>query len=137
MPDVTSRLREVRKKIDELRQTVRIPEKRAEYAELEHDREDPAFWSKEGAVQKSQRLAALNEEVNSWDVILKDADGLIFLAEAGDSEFEEQLEGECARLEERFSKLEFDALLSGRYDDANALLSIHAGTGGVDAMDWA
>ena len=40
------------------------------------------------------------------------------------------LEGELARLEE-------DALFTGQYDTGDAVLEIHAGTGGTDAQDWA
>jgi peptide chain release factor 2 len=40
-------------------------------------------------------------------------------------------------LRERFEKLEFFVLLSGKYDHANAIMAIHAGTGGTEAQDWA
>lgn len=137
MPDVSPRLEQLRSNIQQLREALTIEEQKATIIELEHDMEDPTFWSRDGAAEKGKRLAALKEEVGAWDTLLADTEGMLFLANAGDKEFEEQLVSECDKLESRFGKLEFHALLSGRYDEANALVAIHAGTGGVDAMDWA
>jgi len=44
---------------------------------------------------------------------------------------------EVKELEEEFNKLEFLVLFSEKYDKSNAILTIHAGTGGTDAQDWA
>jgi peptide chain release factor 2 len=41
------------------------------------------------------------------------------------------------KLEEQFSVMEFQMLLSGEFDSRNAILSLHAGAGGTDANDWA
>ncbi|RLC38757.1 peptide chain release factor 2, partial [Candidatus Falkowbacteria bacterium] len=41
------------------------------------------------------------------------------------------------RLKDKFNKLEFQVLFSHKYDANDAIISIHAGTGGVDAQDWA
>ncbi len=41
-----------------------------------------------------------------------------------------------AALKDRFEKLEFTVMFSGPYDENSAIISIHAGTGGVDAQDW-
>lgn len=48
-------------------------------------------------------------------------------------EFREMLE----ELEHRFERLNRESFFSGKYDKNNAILSIHAGTGGKDAQDWA
>ena len=42
-----------------------------------------------------------------------------------------------AKLQNKLDELKLDTLLDGKYDHNNAIVSIHAGTGGVDAMDWA
>lgn len=48
-----------------------------------------------------------------------------------------EIDKELSSLQEEFTKSEITAFLRGKYDYYNAILSIHAGTGGVDAQDWA
>ena len=48
-----------------------------------------------------------------------------------------ELEQEAHHLETVIAKLEFDTMLSGRFDRGNAILAIHAGAGGTDSQDWA
>lgn len=50
---------------------------------------------------------------------------------------EKDLENEYTRIEREIDSWEFRTLLSGPYDAQGAILSIHAGAGGVDAQDWA
>ena len=52
-------------------------------------------------------------------------------------ETKKYLEGQVADLENQYKKNRFVALLSKKYDDHNAIFSIHSGAGGVDAQDWA
>jgi peptide chain release factor 2 len=47
------------------------------------------------------------------------------------------LEAEISALEKDLDKRSFNAMLSGKYDDGDALLAIHAGAGGTDSQDWA
>jgi len=44
---------------------------------------------------------------------------------------------DAKRLQEEFQRLEFQLQLSGPYDRSNAILAVHAGTGGTEAQDWA
>ncbi|OGY25349.1 MAG: peptide chain release factor 2 [Candidatus Woykebacteria bacterium RBG_16_44_10] len=50
---------------------------------------------------------------------------------------ETDLEKEVAEIEEAVKKLEFNLFLNGQYDTGAAILSLHAGQGGTEAMDWA
>ena len=59
------------------------------------------------------------------------------LAALGDEELQSELEQEFQALQQIVDQLEFHALFSGRYDEEDALLAIHAGAGGTEAQDWA
>ena len=50
---------------------------------------------------------------------------------------EKDIEKKYKALQQQFDRLEFFILLAGKYDQRNAIVAIHAGTGGVDAQDWA
>ncbi len=54
-----------------------------------------------------------------------------------DQALEAELNVKLANLEKLYHQMEFLILFSGPYDESGAILSIHAGTGGVDAQDWA
>lgn len=54
-----------------------------------------------------------------------------------DSSMHQELNQEAAQIDKQLSKLELKLFLSGPHDESEAILSIHAGAGGVEAMDWA
>jgi len=53
-----------------------------------------------------------------------------------DVNLREETEKKFKELEEKFARMEFQVLFSGKYDEHNAIIAIHAGAGGVEAMDW-
>jgi len=103
---------------------------------------DAAFWKDAAAATiTSKRAGELRAELLEWDALERDAKDLEGLLEMAEKEKDEEMVAEAqvtlAGLRERFEKLEFFVLLSGKYDHANAILAIHAGTGGTEAQDWA
>ena len=99
-----------------------MPGKREALAQLEREAEDPNLWSNpQRAQQVMKRLNALKEEV----------------AALGDADLEADLAAEAEQIETALAQRELKAMLSGPYDDHDALLAIHAGAGGTDAHDWA
>ncbi len=88
-----------------------------------------------------QRLASLESERDSWNALLARAQELgelldLAIAERDES-LNESLGEELAELVETLDRLELALMLSGEYDDHNAILALHAGAGGVDSQDWA
>jgi len=88
-----------------------------------------------------QHLNALREEVSTWENIaaqLNDLHGFAqLLEEEPDEAMQAELTQSLSSLEQQIEKLEFALMLNGEHDEKNAILSIHAGSGGVDAQDWA
>lgn len=99
--------------------------------------EEPGIWNdRERAAGISQKLARVTETIDLWDRLLSDTETLAALS-AGDTADTESLQGLYTDIEQRFRSAELSTLLSNPYDVRNALVAIHAGTGGTDAMDWA
>ncbi len=88
-----------------------------------------------------QKLSRLQETVTQWTSIeqrSQDFLGLIELAMAeSDSSLAETLNKEIQALSAELEKKEFELMFSEQYDTRNALITIHAGAGGVDSQDWA
>jgi len=103
---------------------------------------NPDFWSDNRKAQaQMQQLNALREEVATWENLAAQLDDLHGLAQLLEEEPDEEMQAEVAQslppLNDQIEKLEFALMLNGEHDESNAILSIHAGSGGVDAQDWA
>jgi peptide chain release factor 2 len=110
--------------------------------QLEDESMAPDFWSDNRKAQaQMQQMNALREEVSTWGEIAAQLNDLHALAELLEEEPDREMQDEVAQslppLEEQIKKLQFALMLNGEHDEKNALLSIHAGSGGVDAQDWA
>ena len=86
-------------------------------------------------------LSRLSEDVTTYDRIAgraSDASVLWDLARSeSDEEVGAEVAGELASLERELASLEVLSLLGGEFDDAPAILEVHAGEGGTDSQDWA
>lgn len=106
---------------------LRIDEQRARLGVLKEEAAAPTLWDdQERAVQVMAEVAATEKLLADWDNV----SGLL---EMGDA----LSEADLATLEVDVRRLEQRALLSGPHDTESAILTIHAGTGGTDAQDWA
>ncbi|MDO9399301.1 MAG: peptide chain release factor 2 [bacterium] len=99
------------------------------------------FWqNRELAVEISRGVEDEEKEIEKWEIFKKEITDLEQLvAEAireKDNSISDEANDSYKELEKTFAELEFIVLFSSKYDFNNAILSIHAGTGGVDAQDW-
>ena len=82
-------------------------------------------------------VSNLRDEVESWRKFQNHLHDLDELSRLNDESLRGELEEEISALEKDLDKRSFTAMLSGKYDDGDALLAIHAGAGGTDSQDWA
>jgi peptide chain release factor 2 len=117
-----------------------IPAKEKETAELEKLTGESGFWQDTQRAQATmRRLTELKKAAERWRGLEK---RLAELAELdalakGDSALTVQIEKELSGFTVELDRLEFELAFGGAYDERNAILSIHAGAGGVESQDWA
>ncbi|HVA23714.1 MAG TPA: PCRF domain-containing protein, partial [Chloroflexota bacterium] len=112
-----------------------------EVAQLEQESGQTDFWDDNRAAQAAMaRIAALHDQTDHWRELarqIEDLQTLFELAEAdGDEALAEDIDTQAADLNRCIDDREFELLLGGTYDHHNAILAVHAGTGGVDSQDW-
>ena len=115
---------------------------RAEIAELQEQVGAPDLWDDQANAQRvTGRLSVLQAELERASSLrqrLDDVDVLLELAaEEGDADSRAEAEAEINRLAAAIESLEVRTLLSGEYDEREALVTIRSGAGGVDAADFA
>ena len=124
------------------RSTFDLDAKRSEIAELQEQLSDPSLWDNPSRGQRlTTRLARLREDVERYDGLaerLEEAEVLDQLVdEEGDAATEAELREHLGALSSDLDRLELAALLSGEFDDADAIATLHAGAGGTESQDWA
>ncbi|MCR5787096.1 MAG: peptide chain release factor 2 [Acholeplasmatales bacterium] len=98
----------------------------------------PDFWDK--PVEANIIISNLNSYKENYDSFMElklSYDSINELLELDDSSSFEELGNEVLDLDKKISEFETMVLLSGKYDSYNALLEIHPGQGGTEALDWA
>jgi peptide chain release factor 2 len=109
---------------------------------LEKKTLEPGFWDDQKKAQVvTRKRSALEQQVEGIEKLTRDVDDANVLLDLGASENDEATIAEAASqlpaLESRVRGAELSRMLSGPVDHANAIVSIHPGTGGNDAKDWA
>ncbi len=116
--------------------------KKERVKELEKLQLEPGFWDD---AEKSQKVIgemnSYKNKISKYDKItslIEDAEALIALMEEEeDFSFYDALKEDIEKIEELSAEYKIETLLNSEYDNSNAILAIHAGTGGTEAQDWA
>jgi peptide chain release factor 2 len=109
---------------------------------LEEAMADPNFWADpQTAKVSAKKLSDLKTAVEGWfkfEAEVHELDELAALAvQEKDRAIEADLKAKFKHLTALFEQFRLTTFLSAKYDDHSAIMSIHAGAGGVDAQDWA
>ena len=142
MREEIQQLEALAQKISSTWQLLRLDELTAEMRGLERVMAESGFWDDpEEAAAVSRRYEEIKSEIVVWTKMRQEVGDLIRLANdlarEPDEDMKAQVGERVGELEKEFAKLEFYILLSGKHDRKNAIVAIHAGSGGTEAQDWA
>ncbi|MBQ8469679.1 MAG: peptide chain release factor 2 [Clostridia bacterium] len=130
------------KPLKELKEALGYDTMTAEVAKLEAEAAKDGFWDD---VENSQKVlketSRLKSKIAKYDKLQGLYDDTLVMIELADEEGDESLYDECRESADQvkadLEAMTLSTLLSGEYDESNALLTFHAGAGGTEAQDWA
>ena len=137
--DNQENLKELKVRFEIIKKSFDIEKKRKELQELETDSARPDFWQDSQSAQKTMKKIASNQkDLNNFLSIEKELSDLLAMLQLAQSDqaLEQELSKEIKALKLKIEDVEIKMFLSGSYDSNYAILSIHAGQGGTEAMDW-
>ena len=135
-------LENFRADIKELGSAIRIDELREKVAALEATTTAAEFWNdQENSGKVLKEIKRLKDKIEKYEALEAKLEDTITLAELAIEENDESLvpevEGDMKAIMEEEEKQRIEVLLSGEYDQNNAIVSFHPGAGGTEAQDWA
>ena len=135
-------LNDLKSKIDELTKTVDINKLKGEYDELKNQTLDENFWQdSNNSVIVLTKLKNIEKKINRFNNLRSNLNNLIetneFLKEEFDNDLANDLEKSTNILLNDVEQLEMQSLFKGKYDNNNAIVTIHPGAGGTESHDWA
>lgn len=135
-------LAQQRARVDHIRGYMDIEAKRSLLEDLEGRAADPSLWDDPDAAREvTTQLSRVGDDLKSHDQLIERLDDLMVLNELAMEEDDPASAAEVVRgvtaVAREIDSLEVATLLSGEHDSSDAIVSIQAGEGGVDAMDWA
>lgn len=114
-------MQEYKDRIEQLKNSLNIADKRKRADEIREKLKDESVW------QDWEKGNKLSKELSTLDKEMEDFEMLNLYLENEDRDL----------IEKEIKNLEFKTYLSGKHDKSGAILSVHAGQGGTEAMDWA
>ncbi|MGN0458032.1 MAG: peptide chain release factor 2 [Eubacterium sp.] len=140
--ELSQRLMQSKEPIENLKEALAIDNLSSEAERLEELSAAPDFWDDMAGAQKTmQRIGALKAKISSYESLYNDFEDAQVMIELANEEEDEGLIGDCTSsvedIEKRIEAMTLSTLLTGEFDDSNAILTFHAGAGGTEAQDWA
>ncbi|MDQ6640958.1 MAG: peptide chain release factor 2 [Actinomycetota bacterium] len=141
-PDFEADIKQLQATMSTIEKVLGIPAMEAEIADLAQQVAAPDLWDDQAnATRVTGRLSALQGELDRFKSLqsrLDDIEIMVELSlEENDAEALAEAEKELRRIHKSVELLEVRTLLSGEYDAREAIMSVRAGAGGVDAADFA
>ena len=134
-------LNELNEKLNELKTSMKIENLKIELKELENKSLEENFWqNSENSTKIFSKIKYLQKKINSYEDICSKLNNLKEINNLLESEFDEELFKELVNntknIKEKIDTLEIQTLFTGKYDNNNAIITLHPGAGGTESQDW-
>ena len=128
-------------RLDDLAVSLNLEADREELERLHAQIDSPGFWDNQEISQKvMKRARQLEAKSEQYQKMLSEWEDLLTICEMAleenDDSMLDELTAGYEKLEHDMEEARLETLLTGEYDNSNALLSFHAGAGGTEAQDW-
>ena len=142
--DVREKTTGIIAKAQQLLQQLSLSDLEKKLTDLQKQTYKDDFWQRSDAQELMQQVAQLQAQINQIQTAqqqTQDVQALLeLIQESSDQEIanlEQEISKFLPKFESTINNLELNQFLNGKYDAHGAIISIHAGQGGTEAMDWA
>ena len=137
----TGKLAALRAQLKEVGEGLHIDDMERELSELKEEMNADGFWDNlERSTHVNRRISNLEGKIKHYESLVAGCDDVETMMELAQEENDEDMIAEAGteieRLENETEALALETLMRGKYDDHDAILSLHAGAGGTEAQDW-
>lgn len=142
MSAIEDTIKDIESRVKDSWDVLSLDKYQAKIDDLQHQMQAPDFWNDQNRAKTiSQEASDLKSELEDWQGIKNKIEEIKSMIELGKEDGGEEMIRESENLieetEKKLKDLELATLFSEEYDQNNAIVSLHAGAGGTDAMDWA
>ena len=142
LDDIRNELVNARPEVEELGSALQIERCENDLRDMKMQMEYEGFWDDHEKAQKvTQKCNALERKIENYKKLcqlLEDTIDMIDLClEEGDDSNNEEILADAEKFKAQLASEKLKTLLTGEYDNSNAILTLHAGAGGTEAQDWA
>jgi len=135
-------LSELKSKFESIKVKINHSKNITDLSSLEEQSQNPNLWDNPNVAQELlQSISTLQKNVQLVNQIESEFSTIEefseFISNNPDPSLEIEINSSLSKLEKEISDLELQTYLSGKYDSKYAILSVHSGQGGTEAMDWA
>lgn len=139
--EIAKKIEEYRRRLSELEGAIKIASVKASYAEQQQQMASPDFYKDMNSAQKIlKKVKAEKEIIETHESLVNGLEELELYFEmhkSGEDDLLEEIKAVVKKIDDELSEFETAMLLSGEYDDCDAIVELHPGAGGTESQDWA
>ena len=135
------RIKALASSLEETAQALDLSELAAQLNDLKCEQEKPEVWQDlERSKKIGREISSIENKLGAYEKSKKAVDDVNevvdLIEETGEEELVAELENLLQAAEADVDEMRIRALLRGKYDNYNALLTLHSGAGGTESCDW-